>query len=540
MKKSFVFASLALLVAGSALAQSPAALNANRLFVAPNATASTALLPGAAGAAGFLASGPSTTNNDDSCDIAVAPAATLLLPYFEVDFRSPAASAVNTNFNITNVTPDPQIAHITIWTNWSFPVIDFNIYLTGYDVQGVSLYDIISRGVIPATGYNVGRDGSLSDAFVTARAASGAAVAFNRNANPNFATTVTPSCASLPGPIPASLLRDVQNALTTGQYSTCTGRVGGTNTNAVGYVTIDVANTCSQSLPTDPAYFANEILFDNALIGDYQRINPTATTGNFAGGSPLVHIRAIPEGGPNFAAVGDALGVPRGTQTNFPFTFYDRYTGTEPTGADIAFGRETDRRQPLPGVFAARYIEGGAGAFNTNIAVWREGYTGGGTAAQNVDCSDASDGVAGNGLSQFRFNAAIDITRIVRFDESENPTLSTGCQISPCPAETTFVSNEASSRPTTDATAFPPDNTTTTDAGGWMYLNLNNGNTGVAPMLTSRTATGESQNWVVVQQSAEGRYGIDFDAAYLGNGCSPNPGAGSTIGPLPNFTPARP
>jgi len=539
MKKLFVFASATLLVAGSALAQSPTALNANRLVVSPNATASTALLPGAAGAAGFLASGPSTTNNDDSCDIAVAPAASLLLPNFEVDFRSPAASAITTNFNLTNVSANPQIAHITIWTNWSFPVIDFNVYLTGYDVQGISLYDIISRGVIPPTGYNPSREGQLSNPFVATRNAAGNATSFNRNANPNFAASVVTSCASLPGPIPASLLRDIQTALTTGQYGGCTGRVGGTNTNAVGYVTIDVANSCTQSLPTTPDYFASEILFDNTLIGDYQRINPTATSGNFAGGNPMVHIRAIPEGGPNFATTVDAAGVPRGTQTNFPFTFYDRYTGTEATGADIAFGRETDRRQPLPGVFAARYIEGGAGGFNTNMAIWREGVLGGGTAAQNVDCSDGSDGVAGNGLSQFVFNSAIPVTRIVRFDESENPTLTQGCQVSPCPTEASFSLPETSSRPTTDTNSFPPDNTATTDAGGWIYLNLNNG-IDVSPNLTSRGLTRMSQNWVVVQQTAEGRYGIDFDAAYLGNGCSPNPGPTGAIGPAPNVTPATP
>lgn len=536
MKKFFVFASLALLVAGSALAQSPSTLNANRLVVAPNATGTATLLPGAAGAAGFLATGPTTTNNDDSCDIATVPAATLLLPFFEVDFRSPAASAVNTNFNLTNVSPRPAIAHITIWTDWSFPVIDFNIYLTGYDVQGVSLYDIISRGVIPPTGYNPSREGALSTRFVTARNSAGNATTFDRNANPNFATSVVPSCANLPGPIPTSLLRDIQNALTTGQYSGCTGRVGGTNANAVGYVTVDVANSCTQSLPTTPEYFAQEILFDNVLIGDYQRINPTATTGNYAGGNPMVHIRAIPEGGPNFATVGDAGGVPRGTQTNFPFTFYDRYTGTG-TGADVAFGRETDRRQPLPGVFAARYIEGGAGGFNTNLAMWREGLVGGGTAAENVDCSDASLAPGNDGLSQFVLNAAIPITRIVRFDESENPSLSQGCQISPCPAETDFAAPETSNPSTTDDTAFPGDNSATTDAGGWLYLNLNNGLTDAetAPALTSRT-NGESQNWVVIQQTAEGRYGIDFDAAYLGNGCSPNPGETAVIGPLPNFT----
>ena len=42
-----------------------------------------------------------------------------------------------TLFTITNVTRLPQIAHVTVWTDWSFPVLDFNIFLTGYDVQGI-------------------------------------------------------------------------------------------------------------------------------------------------------------------------------------------------------------------------------------------------------------------------------------------------------------------------------------------------------------------------------------------------------------------
>ncbi len=52
-----------------------------------------------------------TTNNDDSCDIAVAPAATLLLPFFEIDVTTPAGDT--TLFTITNVTSAPQIAHVT-------------------------------------------------------------------------------------------------------------------------------------------------------------------------------------------------------------------------------------------------------------------------------------------------------------------------------------------------------------------------------------------------------------------------------------------
>jgi len=108
---------------------------------------------------------------------------------------------------------------------------------------------------------------------------------------------------------------------------------------AIGYATIDVAATCSVALPIDPGYFSAEILFDNVLIGDYQDVNQSTTAGNYAGGNPLVHIRAIPEGGPAGSLVA----------TNLPFTFYDRYQG----GALTSTARTVDRRQPLPSAFAA-------------------------------------------------------------------------------------------------------------------------------------------------------------------------------------------
>ncbi|HEY0593922.1 MAG TPA: hypothetical protein VGF40_19275, partial [Thermoanaerobaculia bacterium] len=133
MKKTLTVMSLVLLVAAAAFA----GVGEDRLFVQPNATFSstTAAVAGATGnyATGLL-TGPGTTNNDDSCDISVMPAATLLLPYFEVDIASPSSNARNTIFTLTNVTEQPQIAHVTIWTDWSYPVIDFNLWLTGYDV----------------------------------------------------------------------------------------------------------------------------------------------------------------------------------------------------------------------------------------------------------------------------------------------------------------------------------------------------------------------------------------------------------------------
>jgi len=77
-----------------------------------------------------LAAGPATTNNDGSCDIALQPAATTL-------------------FTIQNVSRYPQIAHVVLWTDWSFPALDFNVFFTGYDVQGINLYDVFARGDFP-------------------------------------------------------------------------------------------------------------------------------------------------------------------------------------------------------------------------------------------------------------------------------------------------------------------------------------------------------------------------------------------------------
>ena len=85
-------------------------------------------------------------DNDASCDIKVGPAATLLVPYFEVDLA--ATGEQTTLFTITNVSRYSQIAHVTIWTDWAFPVLTFNIFLAGYDVQSINLKDILVRGIV--------------------------------------------------------------------------------------------------------------------------------------------------------------------------------------------------------------------------------------------------------------------------------------------------------------------------------------------------------------------------------------------------------
>src|SRR5688572_29527435 len=102
---------------------------------------------------------PLTIDNDAGCDISNLPAATLLLPYFEVDVHSPAGSGHTTIFTITNTSHIPQIARVTLWTDLAYPVYSLNVFLTGYDVQSINLYDVLIYG---RTGDEARRPGSLS------------------------------------------------------------------------------------------------------------------------------------------------------------------------------------------------------------------------------------------------------------------------------------------------------------------------------------------------------------------------------------------
>ena len=523
MRKFLVLAMAAtLLMAGSAFAVQRS-LNTSANFVtAPDLTFSTGH--------------PATTNNADSCDIGVTPAATLLLPYFEVDTAAAQGTGATTLFTITNTSRFPQIAHVTLWTDWSFPVLDFNIFLTGYDVQGINLFDVIVRGVIaPPSGTSITTvPGSPTGVPTGANPA-------NNTSNPNFflgggTTDVRTSCNGLAGTIQPDLANAVKNALSTGLYVSSAASCGSTRigsdtgTRAKGYVTVDVASYCSQQLPTDSGYYtgpAASILFDNTLIGDYQQIGPSpagsGTAATFdAQGNPMVHIRAIPEGG--LSGISGGVPVP----TNLPFTFYDRYTAAA----------TTDRRVPLPNTFAARYIQGGPGAFATDYKIWREGVT--------TDTTTTCAGVSAN--------SALLITAIVRFDEHENAfgVVPQNC-VSPC-ITPTLTLPETSRTSTTNTAIYPALGGT--DVGGWMYLNLSNNSTGSSGSFVNalratrvgfggtqappaRGSRGTSQNWVVISMFGavgSNRLSVDFDAAWLGNGCTPAPASGAVIAPAQQAT----
>jgi hypothetical protein len=399
-----------------------------------------------------------TTKNDDSCDISVLPAATLLLPYFEVDIASPRERARTTFFSITNTTREPQIARVTIWTDWAFPVLSFNVFLTGYDVHAVNLHDVLTGTGTPANNTsNATTPGSRSLSNVSG----------NTNFLPSAATDCAPGAR--PSAIPAGVLADVQSALTTGQSSACgTSRIGGRHLDfAVGYVTIDLVATCTTTPATDASYYANELLFDNVLTGEYEHFEPNSS---YADAGPMVHIRAVPEGGRAASR----------TDANLPQTFYSRYT---PAGA-----RTADRRQPLPSVFAARYVQGSV--FATAFRIWRETVTG-----ASAECAAYAE------------NSHAAVPDIVRFDERENATtlpLPPGTPFSPV-----LATLPATSILYSTSSILPP--LASGDAGGWIYFNLGR------PIAGSSHGT---QNWISVSMTTAAGHDLSFDATALGNGCS--------------------
>ncbi len=89
------------------------------------------------------------------CALDQVPAATLLVPYFEVDLAS--VNQQTTLLFVTNMTSAAALAHATIWTDWGVPALGFDVYLTGYDVQLVNLRDVIANGNLPQTA-SLGQD----------------------------------------------------------------------------------------------------------------------------------------------------------------------------------------------------------------------------------------------------------------------------------------------------------------------------------------------------------------------------------------------
>jgi hypothetical protein len=391
------------------------------------------------------------------CTIDEVPAATLLLPYFEVDVAN--QWRVNTLFSINNASATAVLAHVVVWSDLSVPVLDFNVYLTGYDVQTISMYDILN-GHLPQTA----SDGQDPADTISPQGA------FSQDIN--FA-----SCNGfLPTPtLRADFVQHLQLSLTGKPSPTflsgrCAGRDFGDNI-ARGYVTVDTVNNCTLRFPGDPGYFVNDATFQNVLWGDFFFVQELD---NFADGNPLVHIEA-------------SLTNPE-TSTPGQYTFYGRYVGWN----------ATDHREPLATNFAARYVTGGTFDGGTNLVVWRD--------------SKINQGpfICGTTPSWYPLGQE----GLVIFDEQEQPVTTPAFPVSPQPQQQGLIPFPAEAQRVQVGGADLP----VPFDFGWLYINLN---TSVAPAgSVPPEDPAAAQGWVYVTMRAQGRFSVGFDAVQLDSACS--------------------
>lgn len=389
--------------------------------------------------------------------IDAVPAATLLLPYFEVGLEN-SGSGVTTLFSVNNASAAPTVAHVTVWSKLARPTLDFDIYLTGYDVYTVNLADIFLNGTVPQT--PVFDPGQFSD--------------------PN---DVPGGCNfPLPANIPAlqhTLIRNVHTGLPVPPgFGELSGLCGAPDQGiddasegiATGYLTIDVVNDCSLVFPNNPNYWqdggqgiaANR----NVLWGDYFLTDP----GNaFAQGDALVHIEAMDS---------VANGFWNGEAPNQDYTFYGRYLDYN----------AIDNREPLATVWASRYFSGNAGPFteDSDIICWRDS---GLDDSDYFTCGDVPDPYP---LTQ---------NQIVIFDEDENAFQLVGSPFSPPPVEDELTPCSCAST-RADASEFGE-----IFDFGWFYMNLNTNTGSIQDPI--------KQSFVTTIHSASGLFSVGFQAVHL-------------------------
>lgn len=408
------------------------------------------------------------------CTVDDVPAATLLLPYFEVDLDS--QNGITTLFEINNATAAPIVAHVVVWTDLSVPVLDFNVYLTGYDIQPINMRDILDLVLPQTAGPATDPDGpepNLNDTVSNNGAFSLPEIQF-------------PQCADqLPPPVLSPALAQTRKDALTGNPSglfagLCAGVNYGDNI-ARGYVTVDVVDRCSLQFPGDPGYFVaggqGVAQNDNVLWGNYIYVDPS---NNFAQGETLVHVEA------------DALNPE--TATPGEYTFYGRYVAW--TAAD--------NREPLVGIFAARYLQNDAFTGGTDIIAWRD-------AKQAVGPFNCA---AGPPSPPYRLGQEA----IIIFDEKENPDIPQQVPISPQPEQQGLNPFPWEAQ---RVTVGSPDLPVPFESG-WLYLNLNGANAAGPGAGNPPEDPFARQNWVTVIESAEGRFSVGFDAIALDSSCNAN------------------
>lgn len=282
----------------------------------------------------------------DLCSLDPVPAATLLLPYFELDLAPGATDDVIITLN--NAQDQAALVHATFWTDWAQPTFSFEIYLTGYDVLTLRLRPAFAAGNLPITA-----DLQSDPTNTISPSPSPALEASFPNCQNTFPFYLNPVIAA------ANLAR--LRGGHTGQPIAALGNrcLGASHGDQVarGYLTFDSVSRCSNTFPSDPAaeppYFAagglgiannRNLLWGDYLLHDAGQADVVAHS--------LVHIEA-------------GADLPSATG----YTFY----GSLPSAAG-----GVDQREPLGSIWGAANWRGQPHLLNTAITtatdllVWRD------------------------------------------------------------------------------------------------------------------------------------------------------------------------
>ena len=383
---------------------------------------------------------------EDAEHVTNQPASTLLLPYFEVQLPAKVGkkvNGVNTFFSINNASASAAAAHVTIWSDLGVPVINFDLYLTGYDVQRISMVDLLN-GVFPLSA-DAGSDPTNK---TSPKGPLSQDINFPGSTGPcGSAATVYAE------PLPTASVEHIRAALTgkaSPLFGTCFGLDHGDKKPiARGYVTVDAVTQCTVMNPGEPGYFNGFVADDrNILWGDYEIVDKSKKV---AISDALVHVRSE-RNDPAVSTVGT-------------YNFYSRF---ETVGGQSV-------RQPLATKFAAHYVNAPKAKFPTrsSLIVWRD------------TKSPATPFTCGTNPAWY----PLQYEEILAFDDQENVE---------AVAADFKATGAATQKVQIGDTAFP-----VTFEQGWVYLNLN---TTVAGASVPANDPAAAQAWVTVTQDNKGKF----------------------------------
>lgn len=335
------------------------------------------------------------------------PAATLLVPYGIVDLDdnyAPNYAGYTTLLTVTNVSAERILIHITVWSAWSYPVVDFDEVLSGYDVWSINFRDLLEGhferfdtavervgGTITKTPDYEGFWGPQNRASIdydSGLTPGPVPSAYGPSANDMVPVNLEPpqdidfiwpavrydlNCYFPYGYLPsvgdAVLTTLVDDAAYLASlphwdcdYNTLTKPEWLRNyddTQAPFYVTVDVVAICTQTFPDDINYYYYEQPTEqNVLIGDIIYVD---TANKFVESIPAVSIEADID-----AYYRDSTDP---DDPYFLWTFYMKYAVVNvatPPAVDLV---NFDYREPLGQAFAFRYLN--SGGITSAVRVWK-------------------------------------------------------------------------------------------------------------------------------------------------------------------------